>query len=166
MGLQGDFDILQPLVWLVDDRTPEVMRAAVVLLAHCIEAGATSGSAVAQDCEVQAALSTEGENFNVNTLSTYPGADLQEEEQVDETTEKVKWRPGYELAILRLVHLMSDNDDEIRSCVAPAMFSVIKAGNLAFSICDETMRTRTRRDSNERFYEVRLRVHACSMPPV
>ena len=43
---RGEFNILQPLVWLVDDRTPAVMLAAVRLLARCVEEGARSRFAI------------------------------------------------------------------------------------------------------------------------
>ena len=43
---RGEFNILQPLVWLVDDRTPAVMLAAVRLLARCVEEGARSRLAI------------------------------------------------------------------------------------------------------------------------
>jgi len=43
----GDFNMMQSLVWLVDDRTPEVHTRAVELLARCIHEGVSSHTAIA-----------------------------------------------------------------------------------------------------------------------
>jgi len=118
---EGTFDILQPLVWLVDDRTPEVQKAAVELLCRCVEAGASSGSAVKEPGMHAASVD--------DNKPRSAGPKDEEEEEEEEEEEKVDWKQGYEVAILRLVPVLQDKDEEVRRQVARAMCSVIKAGD-------------------------------------
>jgi HEAT repeat protein len=125
---EGTFDILQPLVWLVDDRTRHVQKAAVDLLCRCLEAGASSGSAVKEPA-VRVATPPPGGNANdYKPGFAAPKVEVMEKEK-EEEVEKVDWKQGYEVAILRLVPLLQDNDEEMRRLVARAMCCVIKTGD-------------------------------------
>ena len=125
---EGSFDILQPLVWLVEDRTRHVQKAAVDLLCRCVEAGASSGSAVKEPA-VRVATPPPGGNVNdYKPGFAAPKVEVVEAEK-EEEVEKVDWKQGYEVAILRLVPLLQDNDEEMRRIVARALCSVIKAGD-------------------------------------
>jgi hypothetical protein len=128
----GTFEILQPLVWLVDDRTLEVQMTAVELLARCVETGANSGFAIKVHEPEKPPPDTRGENTNdyitITPLLDGPGG-LEEEEAAAAPEEKVDWKEGYEVAILRLLQLMTDRNITMRHQVAQAMRAVTAAGD-------------------------------------
>ena len=113
----GDFEVLQPLVWLVDDRFLEVQMSAVEILARCIESGANSGAAIKAP---QPEEPTEKEAAN---SIDYMASGDQEIDETEEEEVNVDWREGYEVAILRLLPLMADANDTMRRQVVQALYS-------------------------------------------
>jgi hypothetical protein len=143
----GDFELLQPLVWLVDDRTPEVQKAALLLLARCILKGVSSGQALTTQGAAPALFVGEGQKKNDDNTSTkkaWPevhegtnegaaatGGGRAQSAPTRERTEGLlcMWREGYQLGIARLVPEILHRDPEIRRHVAGALRAVVAAGD-------------------------------------
>ena len=105
---------------------------AVELLARCVETGASSGFAIKVLEPEKPPPDTRGENTNdyitITPLLDGPGGSEGDEEAAA-PEEKVDWKEGYEVAILRLLQLMTDRNFTMRHQVAQAMRAVTAAGD-------------------------------------